>query len=108
VLEIERSQPDLPCSTYEMIGRAAAAHAQAPALSFFARAQEHDRPLTWDYATLWTRINATANFFHGLGIGKDDVIAFVLPNLPQTHLVIWGGQAAGIVFAIKPAAAARG
>ena len=102
VLAIERDAPTLPDSTYEMIGHAAAAHADAPALSFFLRAQDHDRPMTWDYATLFARITATANFFHGLGIGKDDVIAFVLPNLPETHLTIWGGQAAGIVFAINP------
>ncbi len=102
VMAIERGRPALPASTYEMIGRAAAAHADAPALSFFERAQNHERPLNWDYATLFAKITATANFFHGLGIGKDDVIAFVLPNLPQTHLVIWGGQAAGIVFAINP------
>ena len=29
------------------------------------------------------------------------MIAFVMPNLPETHWVIWGGEAAGIVFAIK-------
>jgi fatty-acyl-CoA synthase len=102
VLEIERSHPPLPTSTYAMIGQAAAAHGDAPALSFFTRAQDHDTPLTWDYKALWAQINATANFFHSLGLSKDDVIAFVLPNLPQTHLVIWGGQAAGIVFAINP------
>jgi len=102
VVAIERTGPALPSSTYEMIGQAAAAHADAPALSFFLRAQDHDRPSTWDYATLSAKITATANFFHGLGIGKDDVIAFVLPNLPETHLTIWGGQAAGIVFAINP------
>ena len=102
VLAIERTSPTLPASTYEMIGRAAAAHAEAPALSFFLRAQDHARPLTWDYATFFAQITATANFFHSLGIGKDDVIAFVLPNLPQTHLTIWGGQAAGIVLAINP------
>jgi fatty-acyl-CoA synthase len=99
---IERMGQTLPASTYEMIGRAAATHADRPALSFFLRAQDHDRPLTWDYATLFAKITATANFFHGLGVGKDDVIAFVLPNLPQTHLTIWGGQGAGIVFAINP------
>ena len=102
VLAIERSAPALPDSTYAMIGAAAAAHPRAPALSFFARPQDHERPETWDYATLFARITATANFFHGLGVGKDDVIAFVLPNLPETHLTIWGGQAAGIVFAINP------
>ena len=26
----------------------------------------------------------------------------MLPNLPETHLTIWGGEAAGIVFAINP------
>ena len=30
------------------------------------------------------------------------MIAYVLPNLPETHFVIWGGQAAGIVCAINP------
>jgi len=102
VVAIERNGPTLLTSTYEMIRQAAAAHADAPALSFFLRAQDHDRPLTWDYATLFAKITATANLFHSLGVCKDDVIAFVLPNLPQTHLTIWGGQATGIVFAINP------
>lgn len=99
---IERCAPALPASTYDMLGQSAAAHADAPALSFFLRAQDHEHPSTWDYATLFAKVTAAANFFHGLGVGKDDVIAFVLPNLPETHLTIWGGQAAGIVFAINP------
>jgi fatty-acyl-CoA synthase len=102
VQAIEAACPPLPASTYETIARTAAAHPHAPALSFFARVQDHTRPMTWDYATLFARITATANFFHSLGIGRDDVVAFVLPNLPQTHLTVWGGQAAGIVFAINP------
>jgi len=99
---IERAAPTLPSSTYDMLGQAAAAHADAPALTFFLRAQDHLSPSTWDYATLFAKVTAAANLFHGLGIGKDDVIALVLPNLPETHLTIWGGQAAGIVFAINP------
>ena len=102
VLAIEGNTAPLPDSTYAMIGTAARAHAATPALSFFLGVQHHERPLTWDYATLFARITATANFFHSLGVGNDDVIAFVLPNLPETHLTIWGGQAAGIVFAINP------
>ena len=102
VQAIERRNPNLPHSTYDMIGQAAAAYAQSPALSFFLRVQDHRHPLTWDYATFFAQITATANFFHGLGLGKEDVIAFVLPNLPEAHLTIWGGQATGIVFAINP------
>ena len=102
VLAVERLHPLLPNSTYEMIGAAASVHAKAPALSFFLRVQDHERPTTWSYESFFDRITATANFFHSLGIGKNDVVAFVLPNLPETHLTIWGGEAAGIVFAINP------
>jgi fatty-acyl-CoA synthase len=102
VLAIEREQPPLPASTYEMIRVAAARHARSPALSFFASVEDHGRPATWSYESFFARITATANFFHSLGVGKDDVVAFVLPNLPETHLTIWGGEAAGIVFAINP------
>jgi fatty-acyl-CoA synthase len=102
VLTLERLQPKLPDSTYEMIRTAAWEHAKEPALSFFLRVEDHARPETWSYESLFARITATANFFHELGIGKNDVVAFVLPNLPETHLTIWGGQAAGVVYAINP------
>jgi fatty-acyl-CoA synthase len=102
VLTIERLQPSLPGSTYEMIRAAAWEHANEPALSFFLRVEDHARPQTWSYESLFEGITATANLFHELGIGADDVVAFVLPNLPETHLTIWGGQAAGIVYAVNP------
>jgi fatty-acyl-CoA synthase len=103
VLALEREHDRLlPHSTYEMIGASARAHPDAPALSFFLRVEDHARPEVWTYETLFARFTATANFLHELGVGSDDVVAFVLPNLPQTHLAMWGGQAAGIAFAINP------
>jgi len=99
---LERAYPTLPDSTYAMIRQAALANPEAPALSFFLRVQDHERLETWDYATLLAKVTACANLFHALGVGKDDVVAYVLPNLPETHLVVWGGQASGIVFAINP------
>lgn len=93
---------DYPASTYELIRRSAKAYSQAPALSFFLTTAELDRPETWSYQQLFEHITQTANFFHRLGVGKDDVVAFVLPNLPETHFTIWGGQAAGIIAAINP------
>lgn len=102
VLAIERTPPRLPASTYEMIRAGASVNPSAPALSFFLRVQDHARPTTCSYESFFARITATTNFFHSLGVGKDDVIAFVLPNVPETHLTIWGGEAAGIVFAISP------
>jgi fatty-acyl-CoA synthase len=103
VLALEREHDGLlPNSTYEMIGAAARAYPDAPALSFFLRVEDHAQPQVWTYETLFSRITATANFLHELGVGSNDVVAFVLPNLPQTHLAIWGGQAAGIAFALNP------
>lgn len=93
---------DLPASTYEMIQRGAGINPDAPALSFFLGIDEHRRPETWSYRELLARITQTANFLNRIGVRKDSVVAFVLPNLPETHFVIWGGQAAGIVAALNP------
>lgn len=104
VLRIENQGPpaDLPASTYEMIGRGAAIDPTAPALSFFLRADDHRKPSRWTYSELMRDITRTANMFSRLGIDRHSVVAYVLPNLPQTHFVIWGGEAAGIVCAINP------
>lgn len=92
----------LPASTYEMIRQGVALDPRAPALSFFLQTDDHTRPEMWTYRQLLHKIHQTANFFDRLGAGKDTVIAYVLPNLPETHCVIWGGQATGIVCAINP------
>ena len=101
-IEAEGVPPDLPASTYEMILRGAAMDPQAPALSFFLQAGDHKRPESWTYAELVRDITRAANAFARMGVGRDDVVAYVLPNLPETHFVIWGGEAVGIVCAINP------
>lgn len=93
---------DLPGSTYEAIRRAASAFPEEPALSFFLRTSDHATPQTWNYRELLAEITRAANLFHSLEADRDSVIAYVLPNLPETHFVIWGGQATGIVAAINP------
>ncbi|MDI9244629.1 acyl-CoA synthetase [Marinobacter sp. CHS3-4] len=104
VLTVEQSgrPADFPSNTYELIKRRAERSPDAPALSFFLQASEHKRPETWSYAQLLGRINQTANLFHSLGAERQTVIAYILPNLPETHWVLWGGQATGIVCAINP------
>ena len=94
--------PPLPASTLEMIRQGAAIDPAAPALSFFLRTADHARAERYDYAQLLRQIHRSANLFHALGASRDSVIAYVLPNLPETHFVLWGGEAAGIVMAINP------
>lgn len=100
---IERAGlPELPASTYEMIRQSAAMDPEGPALSFFLTADELHKPETWSYREFLAQITRTANFLHRIGVKKDTVVAYVLPNLPETHFVIWGGQSAGIVAALNP------
>ncbi|MGF6787867.1 acyl-CoA synthetase [Paraburkholderia sp. 35.1] len=101
-IEAQGVPADLPASTYEMICRGAAVDPSAPALSFFLRADDHRKAECWTYRELLRDITRTANLFARLGVRSDSVVAYVLPNLPETHFVIWGGEAAGIVCAINP------
>ncbi|MCD6292266.1 MAG: acyl-CoA synthetase, partial [Deltaproteobacteria bacterium] len=89
-------------NTYDMIYNSANRDPQAPALSFFRDGSAYKESVTYSYAQFLGEVNRTANMFHDLGIGPDDVISYLLPNLPQTHFILWGGQAAGIVNPINP------
>ena len=96
------AERNLPPSTYELIRRTAQAHPDAPALSFILQGNGEENPLRLGYAELLGKITQTANAFHRLGLRPGKAVSFLLPNLPQTHYTIWGGEAAGIVNAINP------
>ena len=88
-------------STYQMIAAGAAFNPHSTALSFIISADAYANPATWTYTEWLQDITRAANCFRRLGIGRRDVIAYILPNLPETHLCIWGGETAGIVFAVN-------
>jgi len=96
------SDRDLPSSTFELIRRTAQASPEAAALSFILQGTGEETPLRLNYAELLGKITQTANAFHRLGLRPGKAVSFLLPNLPQTHFTIWGGEAAGIVNAINP------
>ena len=92
----------LPESTYAALLASAARTPEAKALSFFLTASAYDQPRTWTYKELVAEVTRAANVFHGLGVTAEHPVAFVLPNLPETHFTIWGGEAAGAVLALNP------
>jgi fatty-acyl-CoA synthase len=92
----------LPESTYAALVASAARTPDAKALSFFLTASGYDRSRTWTYRELVAEVTRAANVFHGLGVTAEHPVAFVLPNLPETHFTIWGGEAAGAVLALNP------
>ncbi|KFJ93308.1 AMP-binding protein [Pseudomonas sp. 1-7] len=96
------SDRDLPSSTFELIRRTAQTSPEAAALSFILQGTAEEAPLRLNYTELLGKITQTANAFHRLGLRPGKAVSFLLPNLPQTHYTIWGGEAAGIVNAINP------
>lgn len=100
--QVPLAERGLASSTYEALRLAAERRPQAPALSFLPGVAHLSGIRQWSYAQLFADVTRAANAFHDLGVKPDDVIAFLLPNLPETHFTIWGGEAAGIVMAINP------
>lgn len=88
-------------NTYDLIKHGASINPEAIALSFIPSGEQYMNPFDRTYANLLGEINRTANMLRDLGLGSKDVVSYLLPNVPQTHFLLWGGQAAGIVNPIN-------
>ena len=105
IAELEKvalSERQLPSSTYAAVKAQAEKTPELPALTFFFDATHYERVHEWNYRQLFAEITRAANAFTHLGLKQDEVVAFILPNLPETHFTIWGGEAAGIAMPINP------
>jgi fatty-acyl-CoA synthase len=89
-------------NTYEMIKHGASLDPGALALSYVQSGEDYDKPVQIDYRTLMSEINRSANLFHDLGIGPNDVVSYLLPAIPQAHFVFWGVEAVGIINPVNP------
>ncbi|HEX6553791.1 MAG TPA: AMP-binding protein [Ktedonobacteraceae bacterium] len=89
-------------STYELIREAAARNTGQTAIALLTEGESSDRTGCLSYAALLNGIHQTANLLADLGVEPGDVIALLLPNLLETHLLLWGGQAAGTVCPLPP------
>jgi fatty-acyl-CoA synthase len=95
------SQPRVH-STYELIRVAAIKDPEHTALELLEDLNRSDRAVLLSFRALINAIHQVANLIGDLGIESTDVIAVLLPRLLESHLVLWGGQAAGIVCPISP------
>ena len=103
-LEREAPWPDRVAvhSTFEALQRGAALNPDGPALRFLANADASEAPQVLSHAGLMARITQAANLFHELGIGRGDVVSFLLPLLPQAFVTLWGAQAVGVANPVNP------
>jgi fatty-acyl-CoA synthase len=89
-------------STFELLEKGAAVNPHAPAIIYIEDGEKYDHAITISYQQFIEKVRQTANMFNALGAGPDDIITYILPNLPQTHYVLWGAEAAGIVNPVNP------
>jgi len=96
----------LPASTYELLRSAADKHPQDIAIRYIENgdtwkaavaASPGSAALEITYAQLLANIHRTANLFRVLGVGEQDPVSMILPNVPQAHYTLWGGEACGVV-----------
>lgn len=104
------SEQNIAGNTYDAIRVVAEANPNSLAIRYIedgeaweaAKAQgESNLSVDLDYSDLLSGINRTANMFRSLGVGETDVVSMLLPNIPQAHFVLWGGEACGIVNPIN-------
>ncbi|MEM1163360.1 MAG: AMP-binding protein, partial [Pseudomonadota bacterium] len=92
----------LPRTAYQALGAVASEHGTRPAISFQILSDPNSKAETLTWSDLHGRVTQAANLFHSLGVGKDDVVAFLMPNCNETAVVLLGGMTAGIVNPINP------
>ncbi len=93
---------DKPQTLYQMLERTARAFPGRPAASFQITSGPTDPKETVTWQQMLDRSVQAANLFRSLGIGENDVVAYLLPNSNETIYTLMGGGIAGIVNPINP------
>jgi fatty-acyl-CoA synthase len=93
-------------TTYGLIARAAQRFGERTAFAYLPDGDPATPPQNISYRELLANIHCAANLFRRLGVGPDDAVAILAPNIPATHYALWGAQVAGracpINFMLQP------
>ena len=100
--EMPWAERDVPATLWGQLSRTAEAFPDRPAVSYQMFSGPGDKAETVTWAQLRDRTAQAANLFRSLGVGENDVVAYVLPNCNETLYTLLGGAVAGIVNPINP------
>ncbi|MEJ2017877.1 MAG: acyl-CoA synthetase [Maritimibacter sp.] len=103
-IEAEKSWDarNIPQTAYKMMKSVAEAHGAKPAVSFQIFSGPTDKAETLSWTEFFAKSVQAANLFRSLGVGENDVVAYILPNANETLLTLMGGMMAGIVNPVNP------
>lgn len=87
-------------STYELLHKALTNSPEQPVHCFLPLGNPSQSGEALTARAFLGKVHQTANLLADLGMGPQGAIALLLPNLLERELLLWGGQAAGIVCPI--------
>lgn len=93
---------DVARTMYEFLTRTRDAHGARPAVTFQLLSAPTSKAETLTWSELHGRVTQAANLFRSLGVGENDVVAYIMPNSMETAVALLGGMVAGIVNPINP------
>ena len=89
-------------STYEVLYKALARSPEQPAHCFLPLGDSSQPGEALTARAFLDKVHQSANLLADLGMGPQDAMALLLPDLLEKALLLWGGQAAGIACPIPP------
>jgi fatty-acyl-CoA synthase len=87
-------------SVHDVFVKSAARHPDHTALTMVMTGEDGEKPRLVSYRQLLEGITKAANLFTSIG-GAAPGVAYILPSLVETHLVLWGAETAGYAVPIN-------
>jgi fatty-acyl-CoA synthase len=87
-------------NTYALLHRAVASSSELPAHCFLPLGSQSQPGEALTARAFLGKVHQSANLLADLGMGSQDVVALLLPDLLEKEVLLWAGQAAGIVCPI--------
>ena len=100
--EMPWSKRDVSRTMYEFVNSVAERHGQRPGVSFQITSGPNDKAETLNWQEFRDKSVQAANLLRRLGIGENDVVAYLLPICNEAALTLIGGSIAGIANPINP------
>lgn len=81
---------------HQLFANLAELHGDAPAIIALANGLADDVPDVVSHRELFVRLNQTANLLAALGVGRDNTVSLLLPNIVENPVMLWGAASVGI------------
>ncbi len=81
-------------SIYDLIKQASERHGEKDAFIYLPDGKPDTAAISVSYNELFSKVTQAANLFRSLGIGAEESVAILSPNMPEAHFALWGAETA--------------